>query len=141
MLSMLPIENHENAVKMLTMIVAVFALFWLPGQLMSILFEFHPQNDFLNYGLDIAYLFVFSNCVANPFIFAYYSKDHNSTLNPRRRPSTETAEINPSDSSKCVPLRETQGNIPMKNFLEFLKTMKEDRLKIYFDSTPETILT
>lgn len=94
MISALSIDHHENTVKMLTAIMAVFALFWLPGQVMAFLLEFEKENDFIiNYGLDIGYLFVFTNCVMNPFIFAYFSQCHKS-FSFLRRPTASS--INPT---------------------------------------------
>ena len=75
MISALSIEHHENTVKMLTSVMAVFALFWLPGQVMTFVLEFENENELiLNYGLDISYIFAFANCVMNPLIFAYFSQ-------------------------------------------------------------------
>jgi hypothetical protein len=92
MISALSIGHHESTVKMLTSIMAVFALFWLPGQVMAFLLEFENENEFiLNYGLDIGYIFVFTNCVMNPLIFAYFSQCHRRS--PRRLTVTS---INPT---------------------------------------------
>ena len=94
MISALSIEHHEKTVKMLTAIMAVFALFWLPGQIMAFLLEFENENEFiLTYGLDIGYLFVFTNCVLNPFIFAYYSQRHRHFSNHRK---LTTSSLNPT---------------------------------------------
>jgi hypothetical protein len=95
MISALSIEHHENTVKMLTAIMAVFALFWLPGQVMAFLLEFENENEFiLNYGLDIGYLFVFTNCVMNPLIFAYFSQCHKKF--PVFRGKLTASSINPT---------------------------------------------
>ena len=147
-------ENHENAIKMLTIIVAVFAFFWLPGQVMSILLEFELENSFfVNYGLNIAYLFAFANCVANPLIFACFSKEHKRILLVRRLMSIVTG--NPTsvyevpDSPRDVSLSGKRvtwrgdlesGSETMKNFLEMIRTTKVEKLKKYLDSTPETVL-
>lgn len=89
MISALSIDHHENTVKLLSAIMTVFALFWLPGQVISFLIEFESENKFiLNYGLDICYLFAFTNCVMNPFIFAYFSQFHKNFTLLRKFPAT-----------------------------------------------------
>lgn len=156
MLCALPIENHESAVKMLTIIMAVFAFFWLPGQVMAIVLEFENENSFIvNYGFDIVYLSVFANCVANPMIFAYFSHGRCKLPAFRRLKSKDTTNPTSAIEMQCLScngasLTGTQveknydlesGNRLMRSFLELIKTMKEDRLRTYLDSTPETVLT
>ena len=122
MISALSIEHHENTVKMLTAIMAVFALFWLPGQVMAFLLEFETENEFiLKYGLDIGYLFVFTNCVMNPFIFAYFSQCHKS-FSFLRRPTASS--INPTiacelgystarrESERRNSIQQRRGSLP-----------------------------
>ncbi|XP_028392921.1 uncharacterized protein LOC114517415 [Dendronephthya gigantea] len=95
MISALSIEHHQNTVKMLTVIMSVFAFFWLPGQIMQFLLEFYQDNEFiLNYGLDISYLFVFTNCFMNPLIFAYFTRCHKNFSFLRRM--TSSSSINPT---------------------------------------------
>ena len=74
--------------------MSVFAFFWLPGQLMSFLGEFEHDNEFIsNYGLDIGYIFVFTNCFMNPLIFAYFTRCHKNFTFLRR--ITSSSSINP----------------------------------------------
>ena len=107
---------------MLTAIMAVFALFWLPGQVMAFLLEFEKENEFmLHYGVDIGYLFVFTNCFMNPMIFAYFTQCHKSFPFSRR---ATASSINPTiacelgystgrrESERLNPAQHRRGSLP-----------------------------
>lgn len=107
---------------MLTAIMAVFALFWLPGQVMAFLLEFEKENEFmLDYGVDIGYLFVFTNCFMNPMIFAYFTQRHKSFPFSRR---ATASSINPTiacelgystgrrESERRNPAQQRRGSLP-----------------------------
>ncbi len=120
---------------MLTSIMTVFALFWLPGQVMAFLLEFENENEFiLNYGLDIGYMFVFTNCVMNPLIFAYFSQCHRKI--PRRLTGSS---INPTiacelgfstlrrESERRDSIQQRRGSLPVKR-VPLARTLKRPSL-------------
>ena len=156
MISALSIEHHESTVKMLTSVMAVFALFWLPGQVMTFVLEFENENIFiLNYGLDISYIFAFANCVMNPLIFAYFSQCRskfprrptvtsiNATIACELGFSTFRRESDPSDSIqprraslpgnlRRVPLAKTlkRPSLPvLHQYTDITKAQNEDLLQ------------
>ena len=70
------LERHNNVVRMLICIVAVFAIFWFPGQLAWIVFVFSNGSKKWTTLLDVSELFVFANAALNPLIFFIYNGEY-----------------------------------------------------------------
>jgi ribosomal protein S27AE len=70
-------ESNKKATKMFLAVVAVFAVFMLPNQLIWLWADF--GNGFANQGFEkaviICWLFTYSNSVSNPAIFTVFSAD------------------------------------------------------------------
>jgi hypothetical protein len=61
---------------MLISIVAVFAIFWFPGQLAWIVITFSNHGDKWKTLLEVSELFVFANSALNPLIFFIYNGEY-----------------------------------------------------------------
>ena len=70
------LERHNNVVRMLISIVAVFAIFWFPGQLAWIVITFSNHGDKWKTLLEVSELFVFANSALNPLIFFIYNGEY-----------------------------------------------------------------
>ena len=68
--------RHQNVVRMLICIVAVFAIFWFPGQLAWLILTFSEGSEKWNTLLEISQLFIFANSALNPLIFFAYNKEY-----------------------------------------------------------------
>jgi hypothetical protein len=61
---------------MLISIVAVFAIFWFPGQLAWIVLTFSNGGERWTTLLEVSELFVFANSALNPLIFFIYNGEY-----------------------------------------------------------------
>lgn len=109
------LESNVRVTKMFIAIVAIFAIFMLPNQIVWLWIDFGGgQRHFqLNTIKIICWLFTYTNCVCNPFIFITFFKDFRSEVLalPRRlwkRPSSFRLSISrssgvPTEYSRDIP--------------------------------------
>lgn len=70
------LARHNNVVRMLICIVAVFAIFWFPGQLAWLVLTFSNGGKKWLTLLEISELFSFTNSALNPLIFFLYNGEY-----------------------------------------------------------------
>ena len=70
------LERHNNVVRMLISIVAVFAIFWFPGQLAWMVITFSNDDEKWETLLEVSELFVFVNSALNPVIFFIFNGEY-----------------------------------------------------------------
>lgn len=70
------LARHNNVVRMLIAIVAVFAIFWFPGQLAWLVYTFSSSDEKWIRLLQVSELFVFANSALNPLIFFIYNGEY-----------------------------------------------------------------
>ncbi|KAK8757427.1 hypothetical protein V5799_004941 [Amblyomma americanum] len=83
-----PVFHFLQVTKMMFIVVAIFALCWLPYQTYNILTEIYPAINsyrYINVIWFIMHWLAMSNSCYNPFIYAIYSEKFNTEFKARIR--------------------------------------------------------
>ncbi|XP_065295236.1 neuromedin-K receptor-like isoform X1 [Dermacentor albipictus] len=82
------VRNKKKVTKMMFIVVAIFALCWLPYQTYNILTEIYPEINsyrYINVIWFCCHWLAMSNSCYNPFIYAIYSEKFNAEFQARIR--------------------------------------------------------
>ena len=76
------VESNVRVTKMFVAVVVIFTFFMLPNQVLWLWSDFGggEHNDQLNKIKIICWLFTYTNCVVNPFIFMIFCKEFRARL-------------------------------------------------------------
>ena len=101
-------ESNVRVTKMFIVIVAIFAIFMLPNQIVWLWMDFGAGNDHirLNVIKIVCWLFTYTNCVFNPVIFVIFCKEFRTEIltfpkrllrKPRQRLSISRSSVPAAD--------------------------------------------
>ena len=122
-------ESNVRVTKMFIAIVMIFAIFMLPNQVVWLWIDFGggQQHFRLNIIKIICWLFTYTNCVCNPFIFIIFFQDFRSEVLalPKRlwkRPASFRLSISRSSG---IPT-EYSRDVPPSSPVSILSTVNEN---------------
>lgn len=76
------VESNVRVTMMFIVIVAIFAIFMLPNQIVWLWMDFGAGNDHIRLNLIkiVCWLFTYTNCVCNPVIFVIFCKEFRTEI-------------------------------------------------------------
>lgn len=97
------VESNVRVTMMFIVIVAIFAIFMLPNQIVWLWMDFGAGNDHIRLNLIkiVCWLFTYTNCVCNPVIFVIFCKEFRTEILifPRRLLTKRRQRLSISRSS------------------------------------------